>query len=111
ILGQIRLNPNNRVNPPRLARLIKLDRPIHCAVISNRQVLHPQRLGLLHQLLRAAEPIQQGILRMHMQMRKVSTHKCLQLSNIFMLKYEEEPERRKYSIDPHSAERLTKKRN
>src|SRR6266699_7228395 len=44
ILSQICLNTDNRVNSSRLTRLVKFYSSIHCTMIGDRQMTHPQSL-------------------------------------------------------------------
>src|SRR5579859_2525918 len=74
IFGQVRLDPDNRIDLSRLTGLVKLDSAIHSSVVGNRQVAHSLRFRLLHKLLRAAKTIQQRVLAMDMQVSKVGTH-------------------------------------
>ena len=61
---------DNGAYPLPLARLIKINSPIHITVIRNRKGLHSKRLCTAHQIVQTASAVQQTKLRMHMQMRK-----------------------------------------
>ena len=74
ILGQIRLNPNNRINSPRLARLIKLDRAIHRAVIGNRQRIHSERLAALDQIGDSISAVEQRVVGVDVEMDERTSH-------------------------------------
>ena len=61
---------DNGAYPLPLARLIKINSPVHITVIRNRKGLHSKRLCTAHQIVQTASAVQQTKLRMHMQMRK-----------------------------------------
>ncbi len=86
VLGQVGLNANDRINAARFTGFIKFNSAIHCAMISNRQVLHSQGFRLLYKLLCAAKTIQEGILRVDMQMRKVSAHITSSAHSLFIFR-------------------------
>lgn len=48
-LGDVDLAPDDRVNARLLAGLVEVDHAVHHAVVRNRQGLHAQLLGALHQ--------------------------------------------------------------
>src|SRR5207244_4243584 len=77
ISGQIGFDAYDGVDAARLTRLVKFNDAVHCAMIGDRQVLHPQCLRLLDKFLRAAKSIEQRILCMDVQVRKVGCHKYI----------------------------------
>ena len=77
VSGQICFDAYDGVDAASLTRLVKFNDAIHCAMIGDRQVLHPQCLRLLDKFLRAAKSIEQRILCMDVQVRKVGCHKYI----------------------------------
>ena len=57
IPGEIGFNADDGINPSRFTRLVKLDGTVHSAMVSDGEVIHPQRPGLLYQFLCAAKTI------------------------------------------------------
>ena len=72
VLADIKLTPQNRLDPALLRRLKKVHSPIDIPVVGHRDRLLPQVRDPVHQLGQVASPIQQRVLRMQMQMRKFS---------------------------------------
>ena len=62
--ADIHLAPDHRMNPRRLRLAIKIDHPVHDAVVGNRARTRALLLQPLHQRLDPARAVQQGIFRM-----------------------------------------------
>ena len=69
-LGDVDLAPDDRVDARLLAGLVEVDHAVHHAVVRDRQGLHAQLLGALHQRPDAAGAVQQGVFGVQMQVRK-----------------------------------------
>ena len=66
LLCHIDLTANDRMDPPFLTGLIKIDDAVHRAVIRDGQAIHPQFLRLADNLVDFRRPVQQAVFRMHM---------------------------------------------
>ena len=66
----IDLTADDGLNPGGFGRLVKVDDAVHDAVVCNGHSLLPQLLHPLHEPVDAAGPVQEAVLRMHMQMDK-----------------------------------------
>ena len=71
LVGQVGLHAQNGLDLGALTRLIEIDDAEHHAVISDRQRIHPQSGGVLCQRLGLAQPIEQGIFSMGVQMHEI----------------------------------------
>ena len=69
-LADIELAPQNRLDPPILRRGKKVHRPVDIPVVRHGDRSLPQVRHPVHQLLNVTSPVQQGIFRMQMKMRK-----------------------------------------
>ncbi|SRR5579875_1093873 len=72
IFGEIRLNPDHRVNAFCLALFIKLYGTVHGAMIGDGKVLHPKLFCSPDEFFHSAESVEQGIFCMNMGMYKIS---------------------------------------
>ncbi len=70
-LGQVRLDADDRLDADLLAGPIELDRRVHGPVVRDGERWHVQLARALGQLRDAAQPVQQRIFAMHVQMNEV----------------------------------------
>ena len=70
--GKIYLAADNRLYSLLPALLIKGDGSVHIAMVGDGKCLHPRLLGSRYQILYPRGTIQQAVLRMNMQMDKIS---------------------------------------
>ena len=68
--SQVGFYPNDRFDPGRGCRVIKVHCPKHGAVIGETNSRHAQIFGARDQLLDIAEAVEQRIFRMNMQVNK-----------------------------------------
>ena len=77
-LGHVHLAADDGLDARLFGGLVKLDDAVHAAVVGDGHSLLPQRLHPVHQLPDPAGPVQQAVLRVHVQMYKA--HPCSLLS-------------------------------
>ncbi len=68
--SDIDLTANDGLDTRFLRRLVKLDDPVHHAVVANGEAIHTQLFRPCHQSGDTAHPVQQAIFRMDMKMGK-----------------------------------------
>jgi len=66
--------PDDRLDPRRRALIVKLDRPVHRAVIRHRDGGHAELDGLGREVAAADGAVEQAVLRMDVQVDKFSGH-------------------------------------
>ncbi len=75
----IDLAPDDRPDPLFHTFLIQIHRPVHHAVIRNRQRVLPQRFHIGNQIGNPTDAVKKTVLRMHVQMHKRIRHRCLRM--------------------------------
>ena len=66
----IDLTADDGLHPGGLGSLVKINDAVHDAVVRNGHRLLPQLLHPVHEAANAAGPVQEAVLRVHMQMDK-----------------------------------------
>ena len=67
----VRLDPDERLDLPRPARLVEGDRPVQRAVIGDGQAVETLRAGLPDQVVDAPQPVEQAELRVDVEMGEI----------------------------------------
>ncbi len=71
-LAHVELASQDRLDPLRLGRIEKVNRPVDVPVVRHRNRLLPQRRDAINELVNVASPVQQRVFRMKMQVSKFS---------------------------------------
>ncbi len=66
----VRFHADDRLDPLLFAFVVKIDHAEHAAVIGDRDRVHPQLFGPRHELIHPAGAVEQGVMRVNVQMYK-----------------------------------------
>src|SRR4051794_11615350 len=71
--GHVRFHADNGLDSFLLALVIELDGPVHTAVVGDGDRIHAEIFRPLHQLIDAAGAVQQGVMRVDVQVNKTGS--------------------------------------